>query len=159
MVGAIDVREEVEVKRRIEKLRHDTDVQVILRDTFIPAQEVQSCFQMSDLVLAPYQHHVGMSGILVRAAAAGKPVLSSDYGLMGELTRRHALGYSVDSTKPEDIARAVSHFLEETGKGIADARKMAEFAALNTVDNFSRTILDRVRLRGAGSSVASARAV
>lgn len=147
LVGAVDAGESAKFKTQIEKLRNDTSVQIILRDEFIQAQEVQPYFRLADLILAPYQHHVGMSGILVRAAIAGKPVLSSDYGLMGELTRSHILGYTVDSTKPEAISKAISHFLTEKKEGVADTQKMARFAAQNTVDKFSQIIFEQTCLQ------------
>ncbi len=142
LVGAVDAEEYANINTQIEKLRNNTSVQIILRNEFIAAQDVQPYFRLADLILAPYQYHVGMSGILVRAAAAGKPVLSSDYGLMGELTRRHTLGYTVDSTKPKEIAKAISHFLTEKKKSVADTQKMAGFAAQNTADKFSQTIFE-----------------
>jgi len=147
LVGAVEAGESADIKTQIEKLRNDTSVQIILRDEFIPAQEVQPFFRLADLILAPYQHHVGMSGILVRAAVAGKPVLASDYGLMGELTRRHILGYIVDSTKPKEIAKAISHFLTENREGVADTQKMARFAAQNTAEEFSQIIFEQTCLQ------------
>jgi len=147
LVGAVEAGESADIKTQIEKLRNDTSVQIILRDEFIPAQEVQPFFRLADLILAPYQHHVGMSGILVRAAVAGKPVLASDYGLMGELTRRHILGYIVDSTKPKEIAKAISHFLTENREGVADTQKMARFAAQNTAKEFSQIIFEQTCLQ------------
>ncbi len=50
-----------------------------------------------DVVLIPYQRHVGSSGLLIWAASAGKPVITQDFGLIGALTRAYKLGQTVDT--------------------------------------------------------------
>jgi len=49
-------------------------------------------FSATDAVLLPYIHHYGSSGVLSRAAAAGKLVIASDEGLLARRVRDHGLG-------------------------------------------------------------------
>lgn len=119
-------------------------VQIKIHDTFIPDHEIQRYFQMANVILAPYQRHVGMSAILVRAAYAQKPVLSSNYGLMGELTRSHRLGLAVDSTSPSEIAQGLTRFLNESPLAFCDRTSMRQFAEQNSVQAFTETIFQHL---------------
>jgi glycosyltransferase involved in cell wall biosynthesis len=126
--------------RRIKEISESLPVQIILQDKFVAEQDVQIYFQIADIVLAVYQRHVGMSGIIVQAAAAGKPLLCSDYGLMGEITRRWQLGLTVDSTNPSQIAEKLTQFLQEGGDSIGDRAKMKDFARQNSAEQFASVI-------------------
>ena len=121
-------------------------VQIIRRYEFIPQQDVQTYFQLADVVLAPYQHHVGMSGILLLAAAAQKPVLSSNYGLMGEMVRRFGLGLTVDSSRPSEIIKGLTQFLLKSPAELCDRTKMSAFAVQNSAEQFARIIFEHMQL-------------
>jgi hypothetical protein len=69
-----------------------------------------------------------------------RPVLSSDYGLMGELVRRYQLGIAVDSTQPEAIASGFRQFLHQDPATVGDRTQMQTFADLNHGDRFAATI-------------------
>jgi glycosyltransferase involved in cell wall biosynthesis len=125
---------------KIAELRQTHPIQLIECYDFIPENEVSKYFQMADVVLAPYQRHVGMSGILLLAAAAAKPVISSDYGLMGELVLRYQLGLAVDSTKPTEIAQAIAHCLSEKTSTIGNPAQMKKFAEQNSIERYASTI-------------------
>jgi glycosyltransferase involved in cell wall biosynthesis len=119
-------------------------VQVIQRYEFIVNEEIPAYFQMADIVLAVYQKHVGMSGILLHAAVAQKPVLCSDYGLMGELTRRYRLGITVDSENPQEISQGISSCLTAPLDQLANPVSMQQFVEANTVDKFIKAIFQNL---------------
>jgi glycosyltransferase involved in cell wall biosynthesis len=121
-------------------------VQIVTRYGYIPESDVQLYFQASDTILAPYQKHVGMSGILLLAAAAEKPVLSSSYGLMGEMVRRYGLGLAVDSTNPAEIAQGLTRFLLESADELSDRTKMQHFVEQNSAERFARSIFEHTVL-------------
>ncbi|PAX54868.1 glycosyl transferase family 1 [Brunnivagina elsteri CCALA 953] len=132
-------------------IRQLDSLKIVTRYGYVPESEVNSYFQLADVVLAPYQRHVGMSGILLQAAAANKPVLSSDYGLMGEMIRRYRLGLAVDSTLPSEIAKGLTRFLLEAPDNLCDRTKMKGFAEQNSAERFARiifkyTILDTPKI-------------
>jgi glycosyltransferase involved in cell wall biosynthesis len=116
-------------------------VQLIRYHDFVPDDQIQPYFAAADFVLALYQQHVGMSAVLVRSAAAGRPVLSSDYGLMGELVTRRGLGLTTDAANPAAIADALRRMLTG-GTGVARAAGMAEFAEQNRAARYAQTIFD-----------------
>lgn len=115
-------------------------VRVLRIEDYVPEADTPYYFDLADVVMAPYQRHVGMSGILLRAAAASRPVLTSDYGLLGALTRTEQLGIAADTTSPTSIANALYQLL--TGQPQFDARRARQFARANSVERFCRTILD-----------------
>lgn len=129
------------VLEQIAALERNTCLQIILHNAFISDADVQRYFAAADIILAPYQHHVGMSAILVRAAAAQRPVLSSDYGLMGHLVRQHQLGATVDSTQPAAIATKISDILQgKVCKVCFDRDTARVFADGNSAEKFTLTI-------------------
>jgi glycosyltransferase involved in cell wall biosynthesis len=135
---------EAQIESKIATVCQTQPVQIIRRYEFIPEQEVQALFQLVDVVLAPYQKHVGMSGILLLAAAAEKPVLSSNYGLMGEMVRRYELGLTVDSTRPSEIAKGLTQFLQKDLEKVCDRSKMKSFAEQNSAEQFAKVIFENL---------------
>lgn len=146
LVGATGVAEKAAIQAKIESLCETQPVQIVEHYDYVPESEVSAHFQLADVVLAPYQRHVGMSGILLLAAAAGKPVLSSNYGLMGEIVRRYQLGIAVDSTIPAELARGLTRCLVEPLEELGDRAQMQVFAEQNSVDRYASTIFQHLDL-------------
>jgi glycosyltransferase involved in cell wall biosynthesis len=144
IVGKTNTTEQAQMQPKISALCQTQTVQIVELYDFIPEREVPKYFQAADVVLATYQCHAGMSGILLLAAAAGKPVLSSNYGLMGELVLHHQMGLAVDSTVPAEIAQALSRCILEAPEDFCDRTQMKIFAEQNSIALYSRTIFQCV---------------
>lgn len=144
LVGPTNPELKEMVKVQIENISKSRSAQIIERYEFILDRDIQSYFLVSDVVMAAYQSHIGTSSILVRAAAAGKPVLSTDYGLMGEWTRHHQLGIAVNSAEPNSIAQAMTQFLQESPQKFCDRAKMQKFAEENSAENYARVIFQHL---------------
>lgn len=144
LVGQIYLEDNPALAQQITEVVRKLPVQIIIRDEFVPEAEVQLYYHSADVILAPYQRHVGMSGTLVHAAAAQKPLLTSDYGLMGEITRRRQLGLTVDSTLPDEISKGLSRCLQELPEKLGDLRKMQAFAQQNSTTCFARSIFNNI---------------
>jgi glycosyltransferase involved in cell wall biosynthesis len=142
LVGESRISQELDV--RIADICQVQPIQIIARYQFIPDEEISVYFQRADVILAPYQRHVGMSGILLLAAAFQKPVLSSNYGLMGEIVRRYKLGVTVDSTKITEIAQGLIQFLQKHPTQLCDRAMMQHFAEENTAERFAQTIFEHI---------------
>ncbi len=145
LVGRCDLATKSRFQAKIVQVRSEQPVQIIEQYEFISEQAVKDYFQLADVVLAPYQKHIGMSGILLQAAAAKKPVISSNYGLMGELVRRYQLGLAVDSTRPDELTKAIAQFLQQPAEQFFSADKMEVFAQENTVEKFANTIFTEMK--------------
>lgn len=76
--------------KRIDSLEKRGSAKLINR--YVSAEEERFAFCSADVVLLPYIHHYGSSGVLSRAAAAGKMVIASDEGLLAKRIREHDLG-------------------------------------------------------------------
>ncbi|MBW4441690.1 MAG: glycosyltransferase [Plectolyngbya sp. WJT66-NPBG17] len=143
LVGQVDPKEQTSLMTTIQTIEKQTPVQIVLQDQFV--KETFPYFQLADIVLAPYQRHVGMSGILLQAAAVNKPILSSNYGLMGELVERYQLGEAIDSEDPSEIAVALERmWLDPTHH--YDATKAKAFVNQNLAAHFVNTIMDHFTL-------------
>ncbi len=90
----------------------------------------------ASVVLAPYQNHRGSSGVLLWAAAAGRPVITQDSGLMGWLVARHRLGEAVDTRDRTALAAAMSRSPGWSPEGASG------FLRAHTPGAFARTVLD-----------------
>jgi len=142
MAGPLDAALRPLVESFVAKAR-SRGVQVIQHDAYIQNDAVQSFVEAADLVLAPYQRHFGSSAVLIRAAVAGRPVLSQEFGLMGANVRQHGLGQAVDTSRPPAIAAAVSGFLRNPCLGF-DPEAARRYAQANTPEQFCQTIVDRL---------------
>ncbi len=143
-VGEADPIERAPLEFQIAKVCQSQPVQIVRHYEFVPEQDVHAYFHLSDVILAPYQKHIGMSGILLLAAATQKPVLSSNYGLMGEIVQRYSLGITVDSTDKNEIAQGLTRFLGESPENLYDHLKMASFATENSAEKFAQEIFQHV---------------
>lgn len=139
LAGAVDPSERESLNRAIATLSH-RPLQIILCDDFITDQEMHNLFAATDVALLPYQHHIGSSGVLIRAAAVPVPVIGADYGVIGAHIRQRNLGLAVDATDAGALANALRHGLTHAPEVLFDAESARRFAAENTADHFSETI-------------------
>lgn len=87
-------------------------VQVIENLQFVSDRELDDAMEAADLVLVAYRGFKGSSGTVIRAAHFGKPVLSTDDGLMAYFVRTHKLGAALDVGNPVVFAAALKNYLE-----------------------------------------------
>jgi len=64
----------------------------ILREARASDAELDHYLCACDWLLLPYRRHEGSSGLLTGAAAAGRPVIAADYGVIGKRVREAGLG-------------------------------------------------------------------
>lgn len=114
---------------RIDRLRKETLVQVVLKNEYVPDTTVQRYYELADVALTTYQKHMGMSSAIIRAALAKTPVLSSDYGLMGALVKRQKLGITVDTTNPIGFTEGLAAVIDQPGQQLFDVLNASAFAS------------------------------
>ena len=78
-----------------------------------------------------------MSGIMVWAAAAQKPLITYNFGLMGRIVSENELGITINDDLKEKI-----EMLLENENFIGNKQKMETFAALNQAENYAKVILE-----------------
>ncbi|MEB3283560.1 MAG: glycosyltransferase [Lyngbya sp.] len=144
LVGKIVDSDRELVKGKIAAISQSKPVQIVTHFEFISELEVHGYFHLSDVILSPHQKHIGMSGTLVLAAATQKPVLSSNYGLMGEMVKRYGLGLAVNSTVAAEIAKGLTRFIIEPETVLCDRAKMKQFAEENSTEKFAQVIFNNL---------------
>jgi glycosyltransferase involved in cell wall biosynthesis len=93
--------------------------QLILRLGHIPSSEILDYFAAADAVILPYRATFsGTSGVLQRAAAAGKPVIVTDVGDIGPLVRDRSLGSVVPPESPRALANAMAEFVSKRTEAV-----------------------------------------
>jgi glycosyltransferase involved in cell wall biosynthesis len=140
IVGRLEGEKRDLVEARVTAVRSAHPVQIILVNEFVQEEEIQTYFHLSDVVVAPYQRHIGMSGVLIRSAAAQKPILAPDFGLLGKVVHQYKLGLPVDSTKPQEIAKALCAFIEQPPESFIDFQRAQTFVHENSPDEFARVL-------------------
>lgn len=70
---------------------------------YVSDLEEKQCFAACDGVLLPYLSHYGSANVLSRAAAAKRPVIASDFHLLGQRVRYYGLGYVFENENQNDF--------------------------------------------------------
>lgn len=138
LVGVIDPHYKQQIELEIQKLPASVSIKTVFEE--IKGEKIQRYFEASDYVLALYQQHVGMSQIIIRAAISQKPLLASNFGLIGELVQTKSLGKTTDSADPEQIATLFRQAV--VAEIPVDKKSMQQFAEENTDTAFAKTIFD-----------------
>lgn len=92
----------------------------ILHEGYVPDEKLDLYLRACDWLLMPYRFHEGSSGLLSGAAAAGRPVIASDYGLVGSRVCSSNLGLVYPHLSADGLAQAVRR---------ASAMPIEDFAA------------------------------
>ncbi|MGF1452302.1 MAG: glycosyltransferase, partial [Opitutales bacterium] len=130
--------EESRVRSALEKIRAKGGY-TFREDRFVSDAEIGPYFQCAHGAAMPYQKHLGMSAVLVRAAVANIPALAADYGLLGHLVDDQRLGVSFDPANPAAIASALRDFAH--GKVAFDKASAAKLAEINRMEPFGEALM------------------
>jgi glycosyltransferase involved in cell wall biosynthesis len=142
IAGAIEPKIREEVRRALADLRaRRPETWIDIEDRYLRHAELCGLLARCDVVLAPYQRFIGSSGILVWAARANKPILTSDYGLLGRFAREFRLGLAVDTTDPSELAAGMIAMVRNGPGNYGDPVGRAEFLRGRSPDRFARQIL------------------
>ena len=125
---------------RNPKIKQTSDFQIVVKDVFVKDEEIQQYFKVADYAFALYNKHFGMSAIMVRAAAAQKPLISSNFGLIGKIVEENELGITIDNDLKEKLVMLLNNVIT-----IGNKEKMRVFAELNQADNYAKVILEHFK--------------
>lgn len=112
-------------------------------DRFLNDREEALCFAACDVVALPYIGHYGSSGILPRAAVAGKPVIASGEGLIGQRVRQYGLGMLHTSGNADSIASTLQAMVTTAKRGdsLVNPQNLESFARQTSPQNFRDTLI------------------
>lgn len=119
---------------------------IISIDRFVAPADLAASICAMDLVATPYPKHLASASIVIRAAAAGRPVLGASFGWVGDLVPALGLGWTCDVENAEEFARELPAALERAGTWTATpaARRFVQF---HSPENFAACWSARVRER------------
>jgi glycosyltransferase involved in cell wall biosynthesis len=107
---------------------------IVVVDRYVSDFELGCGFMAGDVLVTPHPCQVGSSGTLVRAAAALRPIIASNFGWVGWVTQQFELGACVDVTDPMAFATAIESTLNYTAVW-RRGEKAARFCQYHTVKN------------------------
>jgi glycosyltransferase involved in cell wall biosynthesis len=122
------------------------DSRLILFNQYVSHEMFCLGLNAADVICTPYPRHVGSSGIVVRAAAIGKPILASSYGWVGAVVSTFGLGTTCVVSDIEEF----SHHIEATlnsSSSYMQPDEATRFVSFHTLRNFSAHITARIRAR------------
>lgn len=94
--------------------RLPSNVRLLVRAEHVPDESVELYFAAADFTILPYKRTaIGTSGVLQRSAAAGRPILASDTGLIGGIVRDNSLGLLFHPEDPLSLACCISSALRD----------------------------------------------
>ena len=125
------------------KLAQVPELEVIRCYGYLPAREVQICFEISDVVLILYQDFLNMSSVLIRAAMANKPTFATQTGMIGELVSKNNVGVTVDATSVSEVRNELNAMIQN---GISYSEdNLKQLAEENSLNSFLFTIDQAIR--------------
>lgn len=107
----------------------------ILREGYVPDDQVDLYLRACDWLLMPYRFHEGSSGLLAGAAAAVRPVIAPNYGLIGHRITSSNLGIVYPHLSIDGLAEAIRR---ASAMRIEDyAEPLRRYSAGHTVADFT----------------------
>ena len=140
IVGPWEENERKLFNIQLPKIQQTTNFQIVVKDGFVKDEDIQQYFKVADYAFALYNKHFGMSAIMVRAAAAQKPLISSNFGLIGKIVVENELGITIDNDLKEKLEMLLNNEIS-----VGNKEKMRAFAELNQADNYAKVILEHFK--------------
>jgi len=119
---------------------------IVVVNRYVSDDEIESAISALDLMCTPYPRHIGSSGVVVRAAAAGRPILGSEYGWIGQTISRFELGTTCDVTNPGAFSRSLRDAVK-TASQYAISPKGRRFLKYHSKENHFASWTERLRQR------------
>lgn len=122
---------------------------IITIDGYVTDEQMNLAMAAANLIGVVYRHHTSSSSILIRAAAQGRPVLTTDLGWMGETCTRFGLGRTCNIRDPQLLTEALTQSLDESTSFTPDpaSQRFVQFHSIENAYTFwSKRLRERLRL-------------
>jgi glycosyltransferase involved in cell wall biosynthesis len=119
---------------------------IVVLDRYLDEDELMKALAAMDVVCTPYIDHLGSSGVVLRAAQAGRPVLAPHQGWFAEMIPRFGLGETGSILEVQALASALERTIEKSQhfQRSAACDRLLEYSH---ADNFARLWAVRLRER------------
>jgi glycosyltransferase involved in cell wall biosynthesis len=117
---------------------------VVVVDRFVSGSELTNALAAMDLIVISHRRPPAISGILLRALAAQRPVLACDFGWVGRITKTFEAGPVVDVENEPLLAKELASALGASSSYVQSegARRLVEF---NSPQNFKACWTSAIR--------------
>lgn len=130
-------RHNKDLKTRDEAIALEKQGRAKVIDRYITEKEEAVCYRACDFVLAPYLSHYCSSNVLALAVLAGRPILASNYDLIGRRVRDRKLGILFQDRSVDDLTAKLHEISTITGDPVAPyADHLAIYAEELTVESY-----------------------
>jgi glycosyltransferase involved in cell wall biosynthesis len=119
---------------------HDLQNHVEVVSEYVPNEEVEKYFSVSDLVLLPYRNAT-QSGILNIAYGFDKPVVATSVGGFTEFIEEGKTGLLVKEVSPESFANGVINFYNNY-RNVDFKTNIQKIVAANSFDKIIEYVKD-----------------
>jgi glycosyltransferase involved in cell wall biosynthesis len=129
--------------------RHARDVskgRIITIDRYLGWEDFRDALSAADVVIAAHPRPVQSSGVVVEAAAAGRPVLGNASGTMGWTISTFKLGWTCDTSDVSTLRRWLARSLDLSPRFTGSAEREA-FVRYHSPANFVSQWTELLRLR------------
>lgn len=109
---------------------------IVMRDEIISDEELLLTLEALDLVVLPYRGVVSSSGLMARAVACGRPVLTTGGGWGEHMNQLFKFGWTIPQATPPAIAENIARVLDSAKKWTA-SEESRRFIEYNSVANFA----------------------
>jgi glycosyltransferase involved in cell wall biosynthesis len=116
---------------------------VVSLDRYLTVAEFGDVIAAMDLMCTPYARQIAIASIVLRAAAARRPVLATDFGWCGRVVPAFQLGWTCNVQNTGQFAQAIATRLEQAAdwKRTPAAEKLVKF---HSPQNFAATFTARL---------------
>ena len=115
-------------------------VQIVYFNEFISNSKMKAFFKQCNLVVMPYKNALASSGVIGHAIIAGKPVISTQQGLIGEIIKTNWKGELINRIEPEKIAKAI----EKSFSSVYPDVDTKNFIEEHTPNHFAKLLLEDI---------------
>jgi glycosyltransferase involved in cell wall biosynthesis len=118
---------------------------IVVLDRLLSDREVELAVSAADLVAVAHRfpQHIGSASVLIRATAAGRPVLASELGWPGYVTRKYSLGW-IYPQNPAKRPQAITESLAAAPAFVLPLQAQA-FASFHCVSHFGEILTAPLR--------------
>ncbi|HEV3423955.1 MAG TPA: glycosyltransferase [Paraburkholderia sp.] len=135
--------QDMDVRAPLNKALMPLTPQPVILDRFISSETENDLFSACDVVWLGYKGHYGMSGVLVQAYRAAKPLIATADGLIGWFCRNGELGPVIEDLSSDSINQALDAALESGG--VRPFAATGHLLERNTLGHFKQTLQSVVR--------------
>jgi glycosyltransferase involved in cell wall biosynthesis len=119
---------------------------IVSIDRHLSEQELWASCIGASVVCTPYPHHRYSASIVIRAAAAGVPVLANAIGWMDETIPKFSLGTTCNTNDSTEFSQAIQNALNAS-QHFALKEDAMRFVAFHSAYNFSSHLTARIAER------------